>query len=621
MASHGLKTYFSAQEIDRLEAGLPDLGQWSTQLLVPFQAGRLRNASIAWLNRRWFGERQFDLADPPVLDRVSRWILGDFAYIASQQGAQADADDVRTLHADRYGSSSGLASHGGSGRVAIDGCFQAKGIGQTPLVSIHSRAGHAHGCLSLMEAIREAIFGEIAAAEFPHEAIPIIAIIDTGLLFSSPDKSDIHDQRARRAIAIRPAAVRIAHAERAPFFKASVTGYTNRQSDDAQRTREVIHTWMASATCNAARGVERDVIRALFSSIVEQIAFGQVHRLFCGGFFSSNLTISGGFLDFGNMHALPDWSRARVHSVVDGFGSELSLLQTIVESLSFHLAKYRGLGQSLALDYAFYDEIDRKYAGAWKAFASALFQLDKASQPCMDGIFHILFDYFEQQQKTQATYRFGARVNATKEEQGAWIYNGILAGRKGASGVHEGRTLQRLDDFLRRTLPEEQRRVAWHTAARLLKPRHELDRLKLLKDLASLTSPARPRPSPASVHDYIARVVDQGRRHWPGLPHGRSILGHVAREGSSALLTDQVHAGRRKLWIEGLGGAGHGFFGQTLSDTESKALGLQPRSPYWSGFVDAIEDHANHFIPLSNRRLVIPPMTVAYAAPSEDWLS
>ncbi len=623
MASHGLQAYFSAEEIDRLQAGLPDLEQWSTRLLVPFQVSRLRNASVTWLNQRWFSERYFDIEDQVVLDQVSRWILGDFAYVASQKDANVDTDDTRTLHADRYGSSAGVAPHGGSGRVAIDGRFQAKGVGQTPLVSINSRAGHSHGCMSLMEAIREAIFAEISAAEFPHEAVPIIAIIDTGLTFSSPDKSDIYDQRARRAIAIRPVAIRIAHAERAPFFKASVTGFANKQSDDALRTKEVIHTWMASVGCDMARPTEREVVRDLLGAIVEQIAFGQVHRLFCGGFFSSNLTISGGFLDFGNMHALPNWSRAQVHSVVEGFGGEMSLLQSVVDSLSFHIAKYRGLGQGLTFDSAFYNELDWKYAEAWKAFASSFFQMDQVSKPYVDEMHHILFDYFGAQQRIRTRYRFGEIVHTTSKGKGEWIYEGVIGGREEASGLNEAHTLRRLDALLRKALPEAQRRVAWHTAARLLKPRYELDRFKLLKELAALTSPARPKPSHTSVQNYIARVVDQGRRHWPRLPNGTSILGHVTRGGSSALLTDLVSGDRRTFWIEGFSGqdqSGH-FFGQMLSQSDGEKLELQHHPPYWFGFVDATKDHDQHFLELSGRRLTIPPMTVTYAPPSQDWLS
>lgn len=622
MAPHGLTAYFSVEEIDRLQSGLPDLAQWGTQLLVPFQVSRLRNASLVWLNSRWFGERHFDIGDPIILDKISRWLLGDFAYIVSSSAAEVDMADVRTLHADRYGSSTGISPHGGSGRVAVDGRFQAKGVGQTPLVNVNSRAGHSHGCMSLMEAIREAIFGEIAAAEFPHEAVPIIAIIDTGLIFSSPDKSDIYDQRVRRAIAIRPAAVRIAHAERAPFFKVSVTGYENRQTDDAERTKEVIHAWMTLAGGAAKRG-EADVVRDLILAIVEQIAFGQVHRLFCGGFFSSNLTLSGGLLDFGNMHALPNWSRAKVHRVVEGFGGEMGLLRNMVESLSFYIAKYRGLGQALPFDRAFYEEINRKYREAWCSFSSELFPINPLPKHYADEVPRVLFDYFESQQKIRVTYRFGEAVYSSSGEKGSWIYDGIVGGKKNISGPHEAKALQDLDVFLRKAVPERQRRVAWHTAGRLLKPRYELDRLKLLKSLASLTSPVRPSPSHASVRSYIDMLVDQGRRYWPRMPRGTCVIGHVVRGGSSALLTDLFDGKDRMVWIEALSTKDNRchFFDQAINESEGERLGLQHRAPYWCGFVAAKRDREHHVVELSNEQLVIPPMTVTYAPPSQDWLS
>ena len=65
---------------------------------------------------------------------------------------------------------------------------------------------------SLEDGIREAIYSEVCAQEFPHGSIPMIAILDTGLTFSSPDATEIFDQGARRCIVIRPSTIRAAHA-------------------------------------------------------------------------------------------------------------------------------------------------------------------------------------------------------------------------------------------------------------------------------------------------------------------------------------------------------------------------------------------------------------------------
>jgi hypothetical protein len=303
------------------------------------------------VNRRWFQERLFDLQDRYVLSRVCAWLLDDFAYIAvpDENFTSVLRHDTTTLWADRYGSSQGLSVHGGSGRVSVTGAFQCKGVGPTPLASPYAPSGHSHGCLSFAEAIREAIFAESASAEFPHGALPVIAIIDTGLNFSSPNPDDEYDQNAPRALLVRPWAIRIAHCERAPLFKTSITGFKNVQAVDVLRTKEIIGTWIGSTEpCHHQAAVHQKVL-ALFEEIVEQIAFGQVHRLFSGGYFSSNLTIHGELLDFGNMHTLPNWNCAQVHSVVEGFGREMRLLRSVVMSLTFHVFKYYQLANYILL--------------------------------------------------------------------------------------------------------------------------------------------------------------------------------------------------------------------------------------------------------------------------------
>ena len=61
LQSHNI---LSQSEIAALEAGLPKLSEWSDQLLVPFEARKLRNISVILINRRWFIERGFDLLNP-----------------------------------------------------------------------------------------------------------------------------------------------------------------------------------------------------------------------------------------------------------------------------------------------------------------------------------------------------------------------------------------------------------------------------------------------------------------------------------------------------------------------------------------------------------------------------
>ena len=142
-----LSRYFSTAEITRLEQGQPRLAQWSTALLVPFTAHRLRSGAVAWVNCRWFLERGFDLSSKGALAQVNAWLLDEFAWCVRTDKRGFTAD-TKTLWADRYGSVDGMSPHGGSGRVATLGCFQGKGIGQTPLVGEGASPG-AHTWVSV----------------------------------------------------------------------------------------------------------------------------------------------------------------------------------------------------------------------------------------------------------------------------------------------------------------------------------------------------------------------------------------------------------------------------------------------------------------------------------------
>jgi hypothetical protein len=86
---------------------------------------------------------------------------------------------------------------------------------------------------------------------------------------------------------------------------------------------------------------EVSALPELTQRIAEQIAFGQVHRLFSGGYSSSNLTLSGALLDYGGMRSLPNWVNARTLDGIVGFGEEMKILHKLIESLSFYFSKYR----------------------------------------------------------------------------------------------------------------------------------------------------------------------------------------------------------------------------------------------------------------------------------------
>lgn len=619
MATQAIERHFSKSEVALLTTGLPLLNQWSDALLVTFHGRRLRGARVAWINRRWFLERGFDLADSAVGQRMSDWLVDEFAFCVpgSNDSASSFTEESRTLYADRYGGTSGLSPHGGSGRVATFGCFQAKGVGQTPLVGEGAPAGHSHGCLSLAECLREAIYAEVATAEFPHGAIPIIAVLDTGLTFSSPNPDDKYDQHVRRGIAIRPACVRAAHAERAPLFKRSLSGFMNSQQDDVRRTRHVIQRWAIEV--GAERNLGGEAALTMFvRAVMRQIAFGQVHRLFSGGYFSQNVTHRGELLDFGNMHALPDWARAQVHSVVAGFGCEPLLIRRVILTLAFYFTKYlKKRGDSTALAQHLSVEAEQTLNLAWHRYALALFGCDEESKAAA-GLSRILQTYYRSQQRRCVKYRFGIKTGDSLFAPPGWIYDAIVD-ETYQSETEEYQTCLAIDQLLRLSMTAEQRSIAWQTAARLLQPRPSIYRERLLVQLTGLTALDRREIDVSQIDAWVRDSIDGARRHWPRLPRGVAVLAHVSNAGSSALLCAAGNA-PPWLWLEGIRDNENilHLFHHRIETTE---LSLQHNGAYCAMKIPAVVDNDGRWNGvLPDQNLCLPMMRTHYPRPASRWL-
>jgi hypothetical protein len=553
------------------------LDEWSTAMLVPFEARRLRQASILWINYRWFLERQIDIARDDVRERVSNWLLDEFAWMIPEDGDPPGAftNARRTLHADRYGSSTGRTVHGGSGRVATIGRYQAKGVGVTPLVGAGGDAEHATGRCSVEESIREAIFSEVAAVEFPHGAIPLVAILGTGL---------------ERAIAVRPAVLRIAHAERAPLFMRSRTGYINSQRDDARRTREVVEHWSTPD------------LPELVCRIAEQVAFGQVHRLFNGGYFSSNVSAEGALLDFGGMRALPNWVKARNLDVVVGFGDEMKVVNKLIESRVFYFRKYRPQSASSSPAAALRLHTQAAYTSAFARECLRMWSVEPETDPALTrAMMAALTRYFSWQQKFLVNYK-----HRMPNEQ-AWLYDGI--GRR-HPGI-ESETLDAIRAALTRYFASCQDRDAralhaWSCASRYLMPRASLDRERLKQSIERrLAADRAPREW---IADFVQTSVGRGRRHWPRLPSDLSVQAHVAYEGSSALLCVERTPRRQVYWFEGIRvHDSFRLFSSNFSVERARAIGAQSNGIYWTARVPASDLQEASWIRL-------PEMQVEYAA-------
>jgi hypothetical protein len=515
----------------------------------------------------------------------------------------------------------------GSGRVATVRCFQAKGIGVTPLAGAGANWVHSNGCASIEEGVREAIFSEIADAEFPHGAVPVVAILDTGLHFSSPTQKGINHNRMQRAIIVRPAVLRLAHAERAPSFNHSLTGYANSQLDDVQRTKEVIHQWRTQDQAAQAECLTVPTLAELARRIAEQVAFGQVHRIFNGGYFSSNLSTTGALLDFGGMRALPNWANARNFDHAVGFGDEMKIVTKVIQSLAFYFNKYQPRTASSVEERALVAESNEAYACAFATECLRIWNVNATTDTDLTAaITQSVRQYFAHQQKLQVNYKHGL-----VKSQG-WLYDSVVAGARGttrdsSAEVHTISAIQcALQGHFAGPLNSDKRLLqAWSTAARFLMPRDSIDRELLQKHINRLLSDrrARSRGDSRLFGDLIGKTVGASRRHWPRLPADLSVRAHVAYEGSTALHCLDLITNQSVLWLESIRWQGQfRLFDSTFTLEEGEYIGVRRDGVYWTAKIPLPlgEPGSGFVLELKDRSIQIPAMQLEYAQPGA-WLT
>lgn len=606
MLQHGL----TPAEVSSLEKGLPRLSDWSPSILVPVPLQRLRSVEVLWFNEAWFLERGIDPQQTGSRRRICGWLVEQFGFVVRLSGHSPSffSEGEELFHADRYGNTTGLAVHGGSGRACIKGGFQVKGIGVTPLAGAGANWTHSHGCASVEEGLREAIYASVAYHEFPHSAVPIIAVLGTELPHPV-EKGKDGSLPGKRALIVRPAVVRPAHAERAPLFIRSITGFRNSQLDDVARTKDVIRKWS---------GGHYPDLYELFRRVADQIAFGRVNKLFNGGFFSSNISIFGELLDFGGMRATSDWSRALNLDHAGGFGDEMGLALGVLESLVFYFNKYQPTHlpkwDTESLEASISDALERavsqEYVRMW----------GRASSEGIEQLPLLMDEHFCSEQLNVVNYKH------EKAEHACRFHDALVHGES-AGLEKEGSILFRIKQVLEgrfRTPNEvlEGLNHSFRTAIRYAMPRSSLYREELQKKLLQLLH--GPSGEGDERLDSISHIVDgmvgRGRRHWRHLPDGVTVHAHVFVKGSSAVLCseDGLSSG---LWIEGIMSGDHiYFFSEKLGVDEIGPIDLH--GSYASALLQGkFTMDSNCFELRSGRKIVLPTMQVSYPEPASCWIS
>lgn len=534
-------------EIRNIEYGLFDIQHAGPDTTVPFVANKLMHASVVWINERWFLERQIDVTDADTRHRLDRWLVDEYAYLVplEGEGAQAAAMPAKIFLADSYGNSE-MATHGGSGRVGITGRFQVKGIGRTPLVGSSADWLHSHGCLWLEEALREAVYAEVTALEFPCGAVPVLAVLDTGMRHQLQDGKTSE----RRALSIRPVVVRPAYFERAVLFQPPGNEHEARMRD-VRRVKQVVHYVESLARQGEPTLPER--FAKTFRNLAQQIAFSRAQRLFPGNYASSNFSMDGALLDFGAFRALPNWCSYIAMNDVDGFGNENPLLSSSIKSMSFYVNKYKA-AETEGLDpenlWAIYsEELER----ACQREYLYLFHLeDSGDEDLEKSALTTLYAYYRQQQRHEIRFQNGVKkkldwladVSSASETQSGLfsVERAVLADL--ARAIQSSRF-----DIKKK---KELGLLSRATASRLLPVRLEIIRESLTIALNALIAQRdadgdyRAGAIEHAVHGIIAR----SRRHWPMVPRNMAVLAQFSSPRCAVLYCVDPATEERFIWVE-----------------------------------------------------------------------
>lgn len=507
---------------------------------VPLDLARPREARMLWLNRGTAVDDPEFARLGSDFDRYEQHLLNSCAYVLPDEGGYDGVRPVRG-YADRYGGG-GIGLNGGSGRAAYVQGYHVKGLGRTPLVSHLTERAHASGGAYLEESVRDVIFTEMVRAEFPHSAVPILALIDIGQTqtFEFPTRTDIES----RVLVVRPPFLRPAHYLRSIFI-------SDDPKEGAQDARRV--QWMFDVTreLRGAPAFASDY-ESFYVRLAQQLAYGHVHRLAHGSPTLSNVCLDGRLLDFGAMSALPSWADIAIMLGRQPFSSHLRLLPRLVRSSAYFFGRHLDAKlASPAHQDALCAHISQAFQRAVVVETLRLLGLERhAAEVQAQGstgtawwrLVLNLIAHFERERTDM--------LERTPELRIAWDVDQIWLPHP---PVHLAPLRERLLDCV----PGAEQEACASRCRALSRTRPTLFRHDLRASLfAALGQGAEAvRPDRAIIESAIDRLVADSRRDSRCTPAGTVPLGFAVRAGRSLALVRHLADGSVYAMDEALGGA------------------------------------------------------------------
>lgn len=302
---------------------------------MPFEVQRLANAQTVYR------------ASGP--DDATDWAAQMGWAVRSELEGDADFRTERTIAlGERYGGA-GVGRHGGGGRCGLIGDYQVKGIGRTPLLG-HDEGNddgfwHAHGGLSMADAIQEAVWSGVFQAVLPYGAARVHAIVATGTQCHFEKPGGVRS-RHHRALLVRDPVMRPAHFARACFFHPS--NGVGMEPDPARVVAALRclpdHLPQPPAAPVAHPG------DALMTGLLElarrgavQLAVAASRRLMHGALNGANVAIDGRWIDFGTATSLPHFENTKSYGLprfLPCFWEEPTAYGAALRELLYYVGKY-----------------------------------------------------------------------------------------------------------------------------------------------------------------------------------------------------------------------------------------------------------------------------------------
>lgn len=339
-----------AATIDSIASGMPtvakEIGEHS---FVPVELERLAHAKVWYVDYAWHRAQGIDVPRDGLRSKEFReQILNAYAWQSRTETDTAEnfTGEKKTAYADYYGGE-GAGSNHGSGRAAAFGRVQIKGV-KTSMAK-DTDPWHSNGAVQSIEAVDEAIWGQLLDGEFQQGSNRIVAVILTGT-YGKMESGQVFP----RALIVREMAVRPAH-----YMLSPARQYWSTPGDgpkDTERVKKSL-TGLLSSLPYPDHFQTNDLAekaRVGFLTLIDLEAHAQAeyisHRLFFGSYSPSNMEITGRRLDLGDHTAQDGYTPIyRVEHLSEtpfgeiGYFSKLfnemrkSLMKTLDSSISAQL--------------------------------------------------------------------------------------------------------------------------------------------------------------------------------------------------------------------------------------------------------------------------------------------